>query len=250
MKKDSIMLESEKFINHEIYPEYTPIDFESYFSQLLKKHLIKKNTYTVRYHAMNILIDKYKFSANDYEEIINITNEHINLLCYLISYSLGNERAHYTVYWGSNKTVANDLGVSTKSIQRWLLDLQKIEFVKVVRPSESERFVYINYGNIKKTINDKLNITEKRIYIPDELKTAVSIFVSKELIPKNEAEKYLNFLINQYDLKCSMGQILNFEKYILLLADKINIDLEAYRKYFDTLIKTYNIKKSQNIATT
>ena len=44
--------------------------------------------------------------------------------------------------------------------------------------------------------------------------------------------------------------IREFEKYILLLADKINIDLEAYRKYFDTLIKTYNIKKSQNIATT
>lgn len=250
MKKDSIMLESEKFINHDIYPEYTPIDFESYFSQLLKKHLIKKNTYTVRYHAMNILIDKYKFSVNDCEEIINITNEHINLLCYLISYSLGNERAHYTVYWGSNKTVANDLGVSTKSIQRWLLDLQKIEFVKVVRPSESDRFVYINYGNIKKTINDKLNITEKRIYIPEDLIVAINAFVNKKLLPENEKGKYQRFLINQYDLKRAMGQILDLEKYILLLADKLNIDLEAYREHFDRLTKTYYTRKSQNIVPT
>lgn len=72
------------------------------------------------------LIKTYVSQSKSYK-YINLTYGHIILLSYLMGYI--KDVSASESFWGSNNTLASDIGVSSRTIQRWLKDLEDTGFI-------------------------------------------------------------------------------------------------------------------------
>ena len=248
--KTDILIEknSKPYIDFNLHPEYYSIDFYEYFDELKQKGKIKKNTFTTLYHPMSLLIGEYKNLLEKTGEKVNINNSHILLLCYFIGFT-GGDIAHKTcVYWGSNRNLANDLGVSTRTIQRWIGDLLKTGFISVIIQFKTERYIYINYGLIIKRINDILNVSKKKITIPTYIKAAKAYFEQRGYIHLLNEKECIDYLCEQEELREISKEKMDFETCLLLLSEKLKINIDKHRTEFDKAINAYeyHYKKEKN----
>ena len=222
---------------------YSYQDAKSYFESLEKRKFIKKATYSIVYHPMLLLSKTYnvKIGATGYKHI-TLKTDHIILLSYLMGYvkdSSGSE-----TFWGSNKTIASDLGVSDRTVQRWLRELEGVDFIKKIIENNSERYIYINFTKILteiyKCIDDDFDeeLTEKAC------KLTCLCFTKAGYLETTKATYYEQLLYNNYICKLAEKEIIDIMKYLFeTLCSLLKVEWEQMEEM-------YKAAKSRYIAIT
>lgn len=214
-------------------------DVKSYFESLEKAKLIKKATYSIVYHPMLLLSKSYnvKVGEESYKHM-TLKTDHIILLSYLMGYvkdSRGSE-----TFWGSNNTIASDLGVCDRTVQRWLRELEKIGFVKTIIQNKSERYIYVNFSKILteiyKCINDEFD--DEMLEKACELTTLCCI--KKGVLESTRLEIHSQTLYNKYLHDVIKNDIPDTIKYLFETScSMLEIKMEQLEDYYNAAKARY-----------
>lgn len=216
-----------------------------YFKNLSKQKLISKATYSVLYHPMLRLSKNYTLEIDGSVKDIRISSDHIFLLCYLMGYV--QDKSGADSYYGSNKTLSNDLGVSVRTIQRRLSALAEVGFIKTSIDDSSYRHIYINFEKIMLEISKVLKIKCDFETVFRFCYGTVVCFVSKNLLEKAQICTYTSYLRMQYLLEISRTPVNEPIRFLFTrLAECLKLDFalveDECEKARTAYIKTVNEK--------
>ena len=217
-------------------------DIGNYFTSISKRKLIDKATYSVFYHPMMMLAQKYTISGkDDSEKEITLSGDHVLLLCYMMGYIRDTEGSHS--FFGSNATLSKHLGVTVRTIQRRLQDLSDVGFIELVIDNYSERNIYINYERIfteiTRILDPKFNSYENILMC----RSVVENFISRNLLEKTRLKECTMYLRVQYLFGLSKDFIKNPLEFLYkTLAEKLGLDFEMVRCDYEKARTDY-IKK-------
>lgn len=227
MKK--LKVENKKF-NLKLHSEYNYIDISLYLDDLKEQKYIKKNTYSIIYHAMLKLVGTHISIAKGYRHI-NINYGHIILLSYIMGFINGHCGSES--FFGSNSTLANDIGVTSRTIQRWLRDLEDTGFIKTTLEFNTDRRIYVNFGIIVNKINKAVGIQIDNDKLEKACGLVAEAFVRFNLLERSKIEQYRNFLIQQCNIMYCIEEEINIKYLFSLMIDELDLkwkDVEAFYK--------------------
>lgn len=176
---------------------------------------------------------------------IKISSDHIFLLCYLMGYV--QDKSGADSYYGSNKTLSNDLGVSVRTIQRRLKALADVGFIKTSVDDSSYRHIYINFEKIMLEFSKLLKLKYDFETIFRFCYGTVMCFVNSNLLEKAQICTYTSYLRMQYLLEISRNPINEPIRFLFArLAECLKLDFalvkEDCEKARSAYIKTVNEK--------
>lgn len=219
-----------KTFNPKLHPEYDYVDIKLYLDKLKEEKYIKKNTFSILYHQMFNLIKTY-VSQNKSYKYINLTYGHIILLSYLMGYI--KDVSASESFWGSNNTLASDIGVSSRTIQRWLKDLEDTGFIKIVIERNTDRYIYVNFGNIISQINRAVGIEINSTKVEKACKLVVEAFIRENHLERDKQDYYIKYLIEQCEIQYCISNDINIKYLFEILAEKLDLewkDIEGFYK--------------------
>ena len=249
----STNIENIKKVNTDL--RYAYQDMKSYFETLEKSKLINKATYSILYHPMLLLSKTYnvKIGVTSCKHI-TLKTDHIILLSYLMGYikdSSGSE-----TFWGSNKTVATDLGVSDRTIQRWLRELEKTGFIKTVIDNNSERYIYVNFSKILSEIYKCINNDFDDELIEKACKLTTLCFIQKGHLETTCLNSYTQTLYKKYLCESAKNEITDAIKYLFgILCSMLSVEWsqmeEMYKaaksRYIELVNQKHPLSKNDEI---
>lgn len=213
-----------------MYPDYQYMDLKTYFDNLQSKDYIKKNSYSIIYHAMFNLIGTHISVIKGYRNI-NISYGHVILLSYIMGFV--KEASGFDSFFGSNATLANDLGVDSRTIQRWLRSLEDVGFIKVIIQFNTERRIYVNFVNIINSINRSLGIKIDDKKVEQACGIVTQAFIQKNFLEQDKFEYYRDYLIGQCNIRYCLKNEIDIKYLFSLMIDELDLkwnDLEEYYK--------------------
>lgn len=210
-----------------------------------KRKLIKKATYSILYHPLLPLAKTYNVKADGRYQHITLKSDHIILLAYFLGYITEKLGSEY--FWGANATIAKDLGVSERTVQRRLSKLKTVGFVEVDIEAKNERSIYVNYTLI---LSEILKMTDPNF--DPKLVSEACAFVARFFISENWVEGFKLSetslrLFNQYLEICAQKEIPDTFDFVFdTMLQFAKLDPEAYsekrlelrREYIKTCVNT------------
>jgi hypothetical protein len=181
---------------------------------------------------------------------IKISSDHIFLLCYLIGYV--QDKSGADSYYGSNKTLSNDLGVSVRTIQRRLRALVDVGFIKTSIDDSSYRHIYINFEKIMLEFSKLLKLKCDFETVFRFCRGTALCFASKNLLEKAQICTYTSYLRMQYLLEISRNPVNEPIRFLFArLAECLKLDFALVKddceKARSSYIETMNAKTTINI---
>lgn len=242
MKNIKVIEKSSKFIPDE---RYSYRNLQDCFKGMEKRKLISKATYSILHHPLLSLAKTYNIKADGRYQHITLNSDHIIMLAYIMGYITDKLGSEY--FWGSNQTIAKDLGISTRTVQRRLHTLKDIGFIEVDIEAKYERSVYVNYTIILSEI-----LKTADTHFDPKLVSEACAFVAQFFIKENWVEGFkLNEtslkLFNHYLEKAATKEIPDTFDFIfdtMLQFAKLDPDaysdkrLELRREYIKTCVNT------------
>ena len=167
--------------------EFYPLALEFWVKDLYKEKVVKKGSFTTVYHCFFSLTGEYP-NISDYEDEkkIQLNAEHILLLCFLMGYAGINYENK--CFYGSNSTLAEIMGVSSRTVERYLTVLEKTGFITRSILNKSKRRIFINYARIEYYIFILAGYISKSD-IAKEVKDKVVETLTKKGLFKSEEQK-------------------------------------------------------------
>ena len=216
-----------------------------YFKGLSKQKLISKATYSILYHPMLKLTKTYTIEIDGSVKDIKITSDHVFLLCYLMGYV--QDKCGADSYYGSNKTLSNDLGVSVRTIQRRLSALAEVGFIMTSIDDSSYRHIYINFEKIMLEISKVLKLKYDFDMVFRFCHGTALCFASKNLLEKAQILEYTSYLRIQYLLEVSRNPVKEPIRFLFArLAECLKLDFTSVEEECEkarlSYIKTGNEK--------
>lgn len=172
----------------EIDERYAFRDMNKVFKVFESKKLIPKATFTIVYHPL-------LFLAKEYGKV-TLKAEHIILLSYLIGYIKAGPGSE--CFWGSNSTIAKDLKVSVRTIQRRLKDLEDADLIRTTINNYCERQVYVNFQKIWFEIAAMTLKNRDMGAVEFGARLTTECFVQKNLLERWQFGKYVNELLWEF----------------------------------------------------
>lgn len=231
-----------KTFNVRLHPEYNYVNLKEYFDNLQNEKYIKKNTFSILYHQMFNLINTYTVKDKGYK-FLNLSYGHIILLSYIMGFI--NEACAGESFWGSNATLANDIGVSTRTIQRWLKDLENTGFIKTVIEHNTDRYIYVNFGKIISQINKSVGIEINNIKVEKACKLVVETFIQYNYLERDKQEYYTSYLIEQCNIQYCINNEIDIKYLFFLMIEKLDLEWEDVESYYKSVNHFY-IEKIAN----
>lgn len=234
---------------------YSYQDVKSYFESMEKNKYIKKATYSIVYHPMLLLSKSYnvKNGAISYKHI-TLKTDHIILLSYLMGYV--KDSSGYETFWGSNKTIASDLGVCDRTVQRWLRELESIGFIKKIIENHSERYIYINFTKILTELYKCIDDEFDEELIEKACQLTALCFVKAGHLESTKLTYYSQLLYNNYICKVAEIEIEDTIKHLFtVLCSVLKIEWEqmeamykaAKSRYIEIVNQKYKLTAKNEI---
>lgn len=229
-------------------------DVKSFFDAMAKRKLLKKATFSVVYHPLLLLAQTYNVKIGRCSSThITLNADHILLLSYLMGYvkdGCGSES-----FWGSNKTIATDLGVCSRTIQRRLKDLEIVGFIETTLEHNCERHVYINFTNILTEVYEKADDKFDRDDTMRACGLAVVRFAENNWLEVAKGQQYIQLLYNRCLLKLAKENISDMMRYVFeelcsLQDIEWKIVEEEYKSAKQRYIEIVNEKNRKLLAGT
>ena len=222
--------------NEEIDERYCFRDMNKIFKTFEKKKLIEKATFTIVYHPMLLL-------AKEYGKVI-LKAEHIVLLCYLMGYIKNGIDSES--FWGSNNTIAKDLKVSTRTIQRRLKELESADMIRTIIDNYCERHIYVNFQKIWLEI---VTMTLKKYdtgAVAYGARLTVEYFVRKNLLERRQSMLYLDALLQEFVQQLGEEETNDVMKFFFKhMISALELKWNDFEKDFPSVKQQYIAKANE-----
>lgn len=221
----------------ELHPEYYYVDINSYFNNLKQEKYIKKNSYSLIYHSMLKLVGTHNAKIGEQYKHINISYGHIVLLSYIMGFIT--EASGFGSFFGSNATLANDIGVDSRTIQRWLRNLEDVGFIKTTLEFNTDRRIYVNFGNIIDCINRAVGLEVNDNALDKTCGIVVQAFIQKNYLEQSKFEYYKRYLIKQCNIQLCLKKEINMKYLFSLMIEELDLDWVELEEYFKKINHYY-----------
>jgi DNA-binding MarR family transcriptional regulator len=214
---------------------------------LAKRKAIKKATYSIVYHPLFLLshtyIEAMGTSGKRRSEYKDLGDEHIMLLSYLMSYNSGT--AGQESFWGSNDTIATDLGVSSRTIQRRLKVLADLGYITIHMENASDRYIYVNFTRIMDEILCRVDAKYRDARIDKACGMVVEYFIRTNHLERTLQEHYIQWLWMAFQQEVCDKEVVDVIGCLFrLLADELKVEeaawhedyLKVRKHYIDTMV--------------
>ena len=136
-------------------------------------------------------------------------------------------------FWGSNKTIASDLGVSDRTVQRWLRELESTDFIKKIIENNSERYIYINFTKILTEIYKCIDDDFDEELIEKACKLTALCFAKAGYLETTKLTHYEQLLYNNFICKVVEKEITDIIKYLFeILCQLLNVTWEQMEEMY------------------
>ena len=222
------------FMAYDLFPEFESFDLSKYLNGFENKKYLHFN------YSLFKLVGEYPNILNYTGNKITLTHAHILLLYQIAIYVHKSEEYNRCAYIIGDRTLADNFGVTTKTIREWLTDLIKTGFIEEL-PAGPKDLIdickHVNFARIKYVFNKKSKLTKPCDIPEDMFQFLISAYVYYNLIDPNDKENGENllwFLKDNYKIKNEIGIKLKFSEWFKLLGAVLEIPekkvLEAYEK--------------------
>lgn len=218
MKKIKAPEKTKRFIPNR---QYAYQNLSSFFKDMEKRKLISKATYSILYHPLLLLSKTYNVRLGDSWQHITLNSDHIVLLAYIMGYITDKLGSEY--FWGANSTIAKDLGVCVRTIQRRLKVLKDVGFIETDIEDCNARCIYVNFMRIKAEILSVTDAGYQPNLLVNSCKFFVQYFVKENWVEHYRQSEYAQQLLDEYLSAAGKAEIPDmfdflFEKTVEILG--------------------------------